>query len=69
MSDITIRIPVSPEQEEVIALHLLKGTVLGMVEDERAWMLTHARNLYPGCTIKAADLDIGEGEWVLDLEV
>lgn len=61
-------IPVSPEQEEVISLHLMKGIALGMVPDERAYMMHHAQKKFPGCKIIAADLDIHEGDWTLTIE-
>ena len=61
-------IPVSPEQEDAIADHLFSGKELGMVPDERAWMLAHAKKAHPDCRIKAADLNLDEGTWTLTLE-
>ncbi len=64
-----LTVPVSPEQEEVIARHLLLGAELGMVPDERVWMLGHARRKHPNCRIMSADLDVACGEWTLVLEL
>ena len=61
-------IPVSPEQEEVITEHVFNKAELGMVADEKAWMLNHARKKYPGCKILAADLNIPTMEWDLTIE-
>ena len=63
-----LRVPVSPEQEEVIADHLFKGTELGLLPGERAWMIGQARKVHAGCRIKAADLDIENATWVLTLD-
>lgn len=68
MSILSLSIPVSPDQLEAIADHLLEGKELGMVADERAWMLSHARKKHWGCKVLAADLDIEEGTWMLTLE-
>jgi hypothetical protein len=59
----------SPEQLDVIEDHLLYGKDLGVLPDERAWMLSKARQKFPTCKIVSADLDIAEGEWVLNLSV
>lgn len=57
----------SPEQLDVIADHLLDGKEIGMLPDERHWMMAQARKKYPKCKIVSADLDILEGEWVLEI--
>ena len=61
-------IPVSPEQEEVITEHVFNRGELGVVNDEKAWMLSHARKKYPGCKIVGADLNIPTLEWDLTIE-
>lgn len=60
----------SPEQEEVIADHALSRgrEELRMQPDERAWILANARAQVSGCKILAADLDIENGVWVVDIE-
>ncbi len=63
-----IKVPVSPEMEEVIFEHAFGGE-LGVYPDERAWILTQARKKVPGCVVLAADLDIENGEWVLSVTV
>lgn len=64
-----IRIPCSPEQCEVIADHFFENKELGMVSDERQWMLIKLRATYPFAKIKGADLDVEKGEWVLDTDI
>jgi hypothetical protein len=61
-------IPVSPEQEDVVADHLISGTEVGMVPNEREWMFFHAQKKHPGCRIISADLDVLEAEWRLTIE-
>lgn len=64
-----LRFDCSPEQEEVIADHLLLGHELGMQPDERAWILHHVRKVYPGGRVKSADLDLENAQWVVQVEV
>jgi hypothetical protein len=52
----------------VIADHVLLGTELGMQPDERAWILSHARKVYPEGKVTAADLDIENGQWVVQIQ-
>ena len=61
----------SPEQEEVITDHALaKGRdELRIQPDERAWILANARSQYPHCKVLAADLDIENGLWYVDIEL
>jgi hypothetical protein len=63
-----ISIPVSPEQEDVITEHVFNHAELGVVNDEKAWMLGQARKKHPGCKILAADLNIATLEWDLTIE-
>lgn len=65
-----LRFKCSPEQEEVIADHALSpGSEPLMIQpDERAWIVANARKRVPGCRIKAADLDIENGMWVVEIE-
>jgi len=65
---IILTIPVSPEQEDVIVDHVFEGKTLGVVSDEKAWMLNHARKAHPGCKILGADLNIATLEWDLTIE-
>lgn len=65
---IQINIPVSPDQEDAIFDHVFHSAELGMVSDEKAWMLSHARKEHPGCKILAADLNITKLSWTLDIE-
>lgn len=63
-----IRFPVSPEQEDVIADHLLLGEELGMLPDERAWIRAQVAKLAPPLhRIKSADLDLENAEWKVDV--
>ena len=63
-----LTIPVSPEQEEVITEHVFSGGELGVVKDEKVWMLAQARKKHPGCRILGADLNIPTLEWDLTIE-
>ncbi len=65
----TIVIDCSPEQLDVIADHLFYNKELGVLPDERAWMLSQARKQHPQCRIVSADLDIGNGTWTLQLSI
>lgn len=59
----TIKIPCSPEQEDIIADHLFKRSELGILPDERAWIMARIRALYPDAKVCAADLLIDEASW------
>ena len=61
-------IPVSPDQEDVIADHVLNGAELGMMPDERHWMIAHAQKMHWGCKILSADMNIEDAQWTLTLE-
>lgn len=62
-------IPCSFEQAEVIADHFFENKELGLLPDERDWMLFQARQKYPTCKIVSADLCVSDAEWDLTLEV
>jgi hypothetical protein len=64
-----LRFRCSPEQEEVIADHLLLGHELGMQPDERAWILAQVRKVYPDGRVVSADLDLAYAEWVVQVQV
>lgn len=57
----------SPEQMDVVADHLLLGAELGILPDEKHWILAQARKRVPNCRIASADLDIAEGKWHVTL--
>jgi hypothetical protein len=63
-----IRFSVSPEQEDVIADHLLFRHELGMQPDERAWIHAWTQKLQPGARILKAELDVSEAEWIVEIE-
>lgn len=67
MPNEVLEIPVSPEQLDVIADHHLYGHELGLLPDERAWMLANARKKFPNCKILKAELNTSEGTWLLHL--
>lgn len=60
-----VRIPISPEQEDVLVDHAMGQCVLGMQPDEREWIRAQVAKKHPGKIIKSADLDIAEGQWVV----
>lgn len=64
-----LRFPCSPEQEEIVADHLLLGYELGMQPDERAWILAQVRKVYPTGRVKAAELDLENAQWVVQVQV
>lgn len=63
-----VSIPLSPEQEDVLADFLLEGTPLGMQPDERAWILSQVRKKYPGRRVLGADLDLEKASWQVELD-
>lgn len=63
-----IRVPCSPDQLDVIESYLLEGTELGMQPDERAWIIANVRKQHPSARVVGADLDLAEGEWVVQLQ-
>ena len=65
---IVLAIPVSSDQEDVITEHVFGRAELGMVKDEKAWMMAQARKKHPGCKIIGADLNIPTLEWDLTIE-
>lgn len=62
-----IKFPVSPDQEEVIADHLLLGRPLGMQPDERAWIKAQTAKRAAGKKIKSADLDLENAQWTVEV--
>lgn len=64
-----LRFNCSPEQEEVIADHLLLGHKLGMQPDERAWILAHAKKAHPNGRVIGAHLDLGTAQWVVQVKL
>lgn len=64
-----LTIPCSPEQEDIIADHLIYKKELGVLPDERAWMLSYARKKYPACRILGANLDLENACWELELQI
>lgn len=65
--EVTLRIPCSPEQEDVIADHLFDERPLGMQPDERAWITSHVRRQYPQAKIVGADLDVAGASWIVTI--
>lgn len=61
------RFQCSPEQEEVIADHLFLGKELGMLPDERAWIVAQVKRAYPNYRVKSANLDLENAQWVVQL--
>jgi hypothetical protein len=59
----------SPEQIDVIGDHYLDGSELGVLPDERHWMLAQARKIQPSCRILSAELDAPNGTWILQISV
>lgn len=66
---IELRIPCSPEQEDVIADHLFLGQALGMLPDERAWIIAHVHKQHPSGRVMAADLNIVAAQWIVQVQI
>ena len=62
------RIPISPDQEDVLFEHALTDGPLAVQPDERAWIRAQIAKKHPGMKIVGADLDILKGEWVVTLQ-
>lgn len=62
-----ITIPCSPEQEDVIADHLLYGGELGILPDERAWIRNHLHRVNPHAKVIGAELDIENAKWIVQI--
>lgn len=67
-SPVELRIPCSPEQEEVIADHLFEEKELGMQPDERAWIISQVRKRAGNVRILGAELDVGSAEWIVQVQ-
>jgi hypothetical protein len=63
-----LRVPCSPEQEDVIADHLFEDAELGMLPDERAWIIAQVAKRVGDAKILSADLDIGSAEWIVRIQ-
>jgi hypothetical protein len=66
---IEVTVPCSPEQEDVLADYILRGAPLGLLPDERAWIMAHVKKLHPTGVIKGADLDIASSEWTVKVQL
>ena len=64
MSSIELRIPCSEEQCDVLFDFAIGNGELGMLPDERAWILSNVRKQYPKAKVVSADLDIPNATWV-----
>ena len=62
-----VRVPISPEQEDVLVDHAMGLGPLAMQPDERAWIRAQVAKKHPGKKITGADLDIQRGEWIVTL--
>jgi hypothetical protein len=61
----SITVPCSPEQEDILADHLLFNQELGILPDEKAWILSSVRKHYPNAKILNAELQLDEGVWLV----
>lgn len=67
MSNLEIKVPCSPEQEDVIADHLLFGGELGILPDERAWIKNHVQKRHPEGRVVTAQLDLENAQWIVEV--
>jgi hypothetical protein len=66
---IQLKIPCSQDQLDVIEEFLLHGLELGIQPDERAWIIAHVKKQHPTGRVTSADLNLAEGEWVVQVEL
>lgn len=66
---VDLAIGCSPEQLDIVENHLINDAELGILPDERHWMIAKARSIYPLCKIVSADLDLENGKWKLKVIV
>lgn len=64
-----LTIPVSPQQKDVILYCVMMDQEIGMVPDERHWMVGQARKVHPTAKVLGADLNLESMEWDLSIEV
>lgn len=66
----TLTFECSPEQEDVVADHLLNGTELGVQPDERAWIRAKVFKLAgPNARVTGADLDAASATWTVTIQL
>ncbi len=63
-----IRIPCSPEQKDIILDYILYDSELGMLPDERNWMLNYITKKVGNVKILKAELVIDDCEWKIEYE-
>ncbi len=64
-----ITVECSPEQEDIIVDHQLYSQELGILPDEKQWILNKVQKKYPHCKIKKVELDLFNVEWKLEIEL
>lgn len=62
------KIPCSPEQLDVIFDHIFYGSDLGMLPDERNWMVNYLNKKIGNVKITKAELIIEYGQWKIEYE-
>lgn len=62
-----VTLPCSSEQEELIGDHLLQGKTLFVGPDERARLVRLVKQKWPGYRIAAAEIDLENIKWELEL--
>lgn len=66
---VEVTVPCSPDQEDVIADHLLHGKELGILPDERAWIKHQVRAQHQDGIVVGAQLDIGNAVWIVQVRL
>lgn len=64
-----IKVECSPEQMEIIADYFIYDSELGILPDEKQWILSRVRKMHPHCKILKVELDIDCAEWILEIEL
>jgi hypothetical protein len=62
-----IRFPCSPEQAEIIADHFIEGKDIGMLPDERAWIISNVQKQRPGYRVLGAEMSLVDAEWAVQI--
>ena len=62
-----VHVPLSVEQEQLVADHLLRGKELYVAPGERICLVNWVVKNHPGHIIESAEIDLGQGRWNLSI--
>jgi hypothetical protein len=61
--ELSLNVPCSWAQEEIVAAHVLRGDELGILESERFYLITKVQEKLPGKKIKSVNLNVDTFSW------